>query len=308
MLDLMLKTPYPTEKAMKTSSFKKGEDFEKFIEFNLFSINLFTLIHRTNNKNQNKERFAENTKLPDFKFRSEKNLTEFYVEAKYRSRLNSNNQLDLMKESQFDRFNAIEYKEKTPIYLLVGLGGEPSDPNKIYLIPLKDFKQGKITELFLEKHLIQQKNIKQEDLNLNEYFNEKEKIDKNSFDFKKTSLIVGVIIALILLISYLISGGHSEINENSKKPKPILIRSKAINESYGIFEYGTTVEGVVKNTGNKGYVIVRAELKQEKEKYIKSKRIFLRKNDSENFKIYFEETEFFKKKPTINVTVFGVEK
>lgn len=213
-----------------------------------------------------------------------------------------------MKESQFDRFNAIEYKEKTPIYLLVGLGGESSNPNKIYLIPLKDFKQGKITAFFLEKHLIQQKNIKQEDLKLNEYFKEKGEIDKNSFDFKKTSLIIGFIIALILLISYLFSGDQSEINENLKKPKPILINSKVINESYGIFEYGTTVEGIVKNTGNDGYVIVRAELKQEKEKYIKSKRIFLRKNDSENFKISFEETEFLKKEPTVNIKVFGVKK
>jgi len=293
---------------MKTSSFKKGENFEKFIEFNLFSDKLFTLIHRTNNKDQNEERFAENTKLPDFKFRCKKSLKEFYIEAKYRSKINSNNQLDLMNESQFDRFNSIEYKKKIPVYILVGLGGEATNPEKNYLIPLKEIEQGKITEDFLKKYIILQKDIKQEDLKLTDYFNEKTESEESSFKFKKNSITFGIIIGFILLVSYLLSNNQSENNENIEKPKPILISSKAINESYNIFEYGTTVEGVVKNTGKDGYVIVRAEVNQEEEKYIKSRRIFLRKNDSENFKLFFEETKFLKKEPTVNIKVFGVEK
>ena len=72
-----------------TSSFKKGEDFEKFVEENIFPKKEYALIHRTNNFEQNKDRYAEDTLFPDFKFRCNKTNQEFYVEAKYRSKFNN---------------------------------------------------------------------------------------------------------------------------------------------------------------------------------------------------------------------------
>lgn len=290
---------------MNKSSFKKGEEFENFVENNSFSKKDFTLIHRTSNKTQNKERFAENTKLPDFKFRSLKNLKEFYVEAKYRSKYDTNSQLDLLNESQFDRFNSLEYKENIPVYIIIGLAGEPDNPKNIFLVPLKDLKNGKVTETFINKYLIPKTQVNEENLNLFEYFNDDEK--KEKFVINKNYKKLYILIFLSLISLFLV---YKLLFKNSLNEKaiPKLISSKAINESYDILEYGTTVKGVVKNIGSDGYVIVRAQVKQGEKSYNKSKRIFLRKNETENFTIYFEETEFLKKTPTFDIKVFGVEK
>lgn len=290
---------------MNKSSFKKGEDFENFVENNSFSKKDFTLIHRTNNKTQNKERFAENTKLPDFKFRSLKTLKEFYVEAKYRSKYDANNQLDLLNESQFDRFNSLEYKKNTPVYIIIGLTGEPHNPKKTFLVPLKDLKNGKVTETFINDYLIPKLQVNEENLNLIKYFkgNETKEEFKLTRNYKKLTFILILCLISLFLIYKLLSK-----NSITEKPVPELISSKAINESYDILEYGTTVKGVVKNIGSDGYIIVRAEVKQGEKNYNKSKRFFIRKNETENFTIYFEETEFLKKTPTFDIKVFGVEK
>ena len=74
---------------MQHSSFKKGDLFEKFVVDELFKVNKYDLIHRTNTYDQNETRFAEDTLKPDFKFRCKKTQKEFYVEAKFRSGFNS---------------------------------------------------------------------------------------------------------------------------------------------------------------------------------------------------------------------------
>lgn len=62
---------------MSDTSFKKGEDFENFVENNLFSNKNFTLIRRTSSKKQNEKKYAEDTKKPDFEYRCNKTLNEF---------------------------------------------------------------------------------------------------------------------------------------------------------------------------------------------------------------------------------------
>jgi len=296
---------------MSETSFEKGENFENFVEKKLFSIKNFKLDHRTSSKKQNEFRYAEDTKKPDFTFECKESSEKFYVEAKFRSKFNSNNQLELMNESQFDRFNAIEYKEKTPIYLIVGYGGKSTNPEKISLIPLKKISQRKLTKSFIEKYNISPKFIKPEDLKLSEYFNENVEYSKESFNYKKFSLITGAAIVFIITSILLLNIFYNKNRESNKKliekPKPVLVTSKSTNEFYDLDEYGTTVEGVVKNIGYSGNIVVRVEVFQEGKKYSKSKKIFLRNTDSENFKIYFEETEFLKKEPTVQIKVFGVE-
>jgi hypothetical protein len=47
---------------MKQTSFKKGDQFEKFVEDTLFQASDYVLVSRTNNYDQNKTRYA--CKLP----------------------------------------------------------------------------------------------------------------------------------------------------------------------------------------------------------------------------------------------------
>jgi hypothetical protein len=67
------------------SSFRKGEEFENFVEHRIFEEDNYKLVSRTHNYAQNKIRYVEDSLKPDFKFRCLKTTFEFYVEAKYRS-------------------------------------------------------------------------------------------------------------------------------------------------------------------------------------------------------------------------------
>lgn len=58
-------------------SFIKGEQFERFVEHYLFVEADYALVHRTNNYDQNRQRFSENTLKPDFKFRCKKPKLNF---------------------------------------------------------------------------------------------------------------------------------------------------------------------------------------------------------------------------------------
>lgn len=211
---------------MKKSSFKKGEEFENFVENNSFSKKDFSLIHRTSNKAQNKERFAYNTKLPDFKFRSVKTLNEFYVEAKYRSKFDSNNQLDLLSESQFNRFNMLERKEKIPVYIIIGFSGGSDNPEKIFFVPLEDLKNEKVTETFINKYSISKVTVNECNLKLSEYFNENEAKEniKLSRNYKKIIPILLVsFLSLFLVYNLLFKYSIAE------KAIPKLISNKAIS-------------------------------------------------------------------------------
>ena len=164
------------------TSFRKGEDFEKYVEQSLFLKKDFDLVHRTNNFDQNKNRFAENTLHPDFKFRCKKTNNEFYIEAKFRSKFNQNDKLEIMSLAQKERFIIIQKKEKVPVFIVIGYEGWSNNPDKISLIPLNELIYLELYPTFLQKFNIEKDNINSEFLNLKK---EKEKIDEPSY--KKTN-------------------------------------------------------------------------------------------------------------------------
>ena len=105
-----------------------GEQFENFIEKNLFPEELYDLVHRTNNYVQNKERYSEDTLRPDFKFRCKKTQQEFYVEAKYRSKFDSLGKIEITHLKQFRRFEEIIEKEKYQFILLLDMAVNQTNP------------------------------------------------------------------------------------------------------------------------------------------------------------------------------------
>lgn len=142
---------------MENSSFKKGEEFEYFVESNLFKETDYDLIYRTNTYNQNKNRFAEDSLKPDFKFRCKKTNLEFYVEAKYRSNFDLNNMIEIMSYQQLSRFKSLQEVENVPIFIVVGYEGYSSNPDNISLIPLEELDYLKLFPSFLKKYQIEKK-------------------------------------------------------------------------------------------------------------------------------------------------------
>ena len=64
---------------MRQEAFEKGELFEKYVSDVLFPTHAFDLIHRTNSRAQNINRYAADTLKPDFKFRCRETNQEFYI-------------------------------------------------------------------------------------------------------------------------------------------------------------------------------------------------------------------------------------
>lgn len=134
-------------------SFKKGQQFEEFVEKNIFTEDRYELITRTNSYEQNNPRFAEDTLKPDFKFRCKETGKEFWVEAKYRSQL-PNDQLEALSYTQRDRFYMLEREEKLPVFVIIGYWGFAYKPKALSLIPLKDYKYIPIYRSILRKFQI----------------------------------------------------------------------------------------------------------------------------------------------------------
>lgn len=140
-----MKQNYPPE------SFKKGEQFEQFVEKSIFTDDHYELITRTNSFEQNANRFAEDTLKPDFKFRCKVTGQEFWVEAKYRSEL-PNDQIEALSFSQRDRFYLLEKEEGIPVFVIIGYWGSASKPYALSLIPLKDYEYINIYRSFLRRY------------------------------------------------------------------------------------------------------------------------------------------------------------
>lgn len=127
-------------------SFKIGDEFEKFVENNIFTKDKYALIHRTGSKKDNEERYPESASGPDFKFRCLETGVEFYVEAKYRSSA-IENRVKGLKKNQEIRFKKIN--KVTPVFVIFGYWGKPSNPSKLSLLRLEDCKYSSLFTYYL---------------------------------------------------------------------------------------------------------------------------------------------------------------
>lgn len=112
---------------------KKGHDFEKFI-VQKFNKNIFTIKDWAGDKYVNGV-YAETSQHPDMKIELKKEKIGFAVECKWNQKLyNDGFQI---KEEQFSRYKRFEETENIPVFMAVGIGGTPSCPDQLYIIPLK---------------------------------------------------------------------------------------------------------------------------------------------------------------------------
>jgi hypothetical protein len=121
-------------------SFQKGKMFETFIEHDIFPASNFDIIHKTHDYDQNSKRYVESSLKPDFLFRCKVSNLEFYVDAKYRSKLFTGDKFTILKDSQLRRFIEIDTTER-PVLVALGIGMQPNHPETISLIPISKFRQ-----------------------------------------------------------------------------------------------------------------------------------------------------------------------
>lgn len=168
-------------------SFNKGQAFEDYVESVLFSKELYDLLHKTNNYQQNSQRFVENSKHPDFKFRCKLTGQEFHVEAKYRSKPYKN-QYDTLSKAQVNSFPELHSTE-VPIYIILGYGGQAENPEYVSLIPFAEHQEEKISVAKAQEYRILKKVVSSSLIHKEGTSKEKAHLNKQTPNPPKNSIL-----------------------------------------------------------------------------------------------------------------------
>ena len=138
-----------------------GKAFEDHIQGLIFNNNgrkqYFTLEARTSDYYDPKSRiYAESNLEPDFRIRYNPTGDVFAVECKFRSGYAKDNKgrpiLSWSKPAQFARYQKYQQERNIPVYVVIGFGGSPDNPNTIYCIPLSEIKYPQLYPSILKKY------------------------------------------------------------------------------------------------------------------------------------------------------------
>lgn len=77
----------------------------------------------------------ENNSNPDFVLRYDQE--EFAIECKWREKLKKNLNKDLFPANRIENYQLFSKSRNMPVTIILGLGGEPSNPDSLYRIPLE---------------------------------------------------------------------------------------------------------------------------------------------------------------------------
>jgi hypothetical protein len=126
---------------------QKGDEFERYV-VDLFDEKYFTIVEWTTDSMRKHNRYVEADTRPDLLIRYNLSGDEFYVECKYRSNLYEN-MLEWSTHEQMNRYFRFAYEKKLPFFVIMGLGGTPSKPDKMYCVPLQKIKYPQLYQKFL---------------------------------------------------------------------------------------------------------------------------------------------------------------
>lgn len=114
----------------------KGREFEDFV-LSLFNIQKGGSLVLQEWQGDKKYGMIqpENNSNPDFVFRYEQQL--FAVECKWREKLNKNIGTDLFPTKQIENYQFFSERRNIPVTIILGVGGEPCNPELLYVIPME---------------------------------------------------------------------------------------------------------------------------------------------------------------------------
>ena len=122
-----------------TESEEKGRAFEEYVVSH-FNKKYFTLKEWRGDKYY-EGNYAESNRYPDmeYEFSLGDKIVSFAVECKWRSKF-KNEQIQWATEEQADIYRKFEKEKDMPVFVVIGVGGSPSDPERVYAVPLKALK------------------------------------------------------------------------------------------------------------------------------------------------------------------------
>jgi hypothetical protein len=129
----------------KMDYLRKDQEFENYVA-NIFKTQsqLFAIVNRAHDQDPKHDgALGESDKEPDFKIRCTLTNEVFFVVCKWRASLLSDDRLEWCYELFLRKCQ--RYFRRLPVFVVVGLGGEPTSPNRMFCIPIKEARW---TELF----------------------------------------------------------------------------------------------------------------------------------------------------------------
>lgn len=120
-----------------TEDVLKGREFEDYVLelFKLYEENGFVLKEWQGDKIQG-DICPESNRYPDFVF--DYQGKGFAVECKWREKLLPNIEKDLFSTDKMAIYQQFSKDRSIPVYIVLGVGGEPSNPELLYNIPLSE--------------------------------------------------------------------------------------------------------------------------------------------------------------------------
>jgi len=130
-------------------NYQKGTDFEKYVA----AISDWT----RDNHDKSKGIYVESNTNPDLVIRYKPTNEKFAVECKYRSGFYRSQKINgpVVKwaaPDQIKRYNAYSRSNRIPVFVVVGVGGSPNNPETMFCIPLNDAKYPEIFPSVFEKY------------------------------------------------------------------------------------------------------------------------------------------------------------
>jgi hypothetical protein len=142
----------PTKNKISIEDSPKGYDFEKFI-VERFDGTYFTLLEWRSDKFHN-GKFPISSTLPDleYEFNSNRHKVKFAVECKWRKGF-FDYKLEWAKPYQIANYKNYEAANGIRVFVVIGIGGLPENPESLYIIPLSRISDSIFSEYHLRPYL-----------------------------------------------------------------------------------------------------------------------------------------------------------
>ena len=130
---------------------EKGDNFEKYI-VQKFSKKYFTLLEWASDKYVNGH-YAESNKHPDlsYKFAYKDLDVNFAVECKFRSDYYKNG-IEWCTNQQLSNYRNYANDTDKSVFVVIGVGGDASEPEELYIIPLTEINSNFVSKSFLQSY------------------------------------------------------------------------------------------------------------------------------------------------------------
>jgi hypothetical protein len=121
-------------------SLRKGHEFEDYI-ITLFNQRKFKLIEWRSDKKASNGAYPESCTYPDLELAfMGRRKHRFAIECKWREQF-KNGKLKWTYQKQLNNYIAFQQDRNIPVFIAIGIGGLPKDPEKLFVTPLQFIKE-----------------------------------------------------------------------------------------------------------------------------------------------------------------------